>query len=273
MGLSHAECAIVRSMTARNSSTRHATKPAPATRDSLARIQRDIIACQQCPRLIAWCQEVAQKKRRAYLDWDYWGRPVPSFGDTKPGLWILGLAPAAHGANRTGRMFTGDSSGDWLYAAMHRAGFASQPQSVSRDDGQKVIDAWITAAVHCAPPDNKPLPAEVTACAPYLDREWAVLRNLQVVLALGGIAFNAFLKLLQRNGWEVPRPKPRFGHLQEYTLTRPNTKVRGPKQFTLLASYHPSRQNTQTGRLTRQMWQAVFDRARTLLQQSKHKGR
>ena len=211
---------------------------------------------------------MARKKRRAYLDWEYWGRPVPSFGDTKAGLWVLGLAPAAHGANRTGRMFTGDSSGDWLYAAMHRANFASQPESVSRDDGQKLRDAWITAAVHCAPPDNKPLPDEVAACAAYLDREWAVLRKLQVVLTLGGIAFNAFLKLLQRNGWELPQPRPRFGHLQEYSLTRPNAKVRGPKQFVLLASYHPSRQNTQTGRLTRKMWQSVFHRARVLLDEA-----
>lgn len=241
------------------------TSSAPV-RDSLARIQRDIIACQQCPRLTAWCQEVARKKRRAYLDWEYWGRPVPSFGDTKAGLWILGLAPAAHGANRTGRMFTGDSSGDWLYDALYRSGFASQPESVSRQDGQKVTDAWITAAVHCAPPDNKPLPDEVTACAAYLDREWAVLRKLQVVLALGGIAFNAFLKLLQRNGWDVPQPRPRFGHLQEYTLTRPKAKVYGPKSLVLLASYHPSRQNTQTGRLTRKMWNSVFHRARVILE-------
>lgn len=241
--------------------------PSPAARDSLTRIQRDIVACQRCPRLIAWCQEVARKKRRAYLDWDYWGRPVPSFGDTKAALWILGLAPAAHGANRTGRMFTGDSSGDWLYDAMHHAGFASQPQSVSRDDGLKVKEAWISATVHCAPPDNKPLPEEVTACAPYLDREWAALRNLRVVLALGGLAFNACLKLLARNGWEVPSPKPRFGHLQEYTITRTNRMARGPKQLVLLASYHPSRQNTQTGRLTRKMWRSVFHRARVLLEQ------
>ena len=234
-------------------------------RDTLTRIQSDIVACRNCPRLIAWCEEIAARKRRAYRDWQYWGGPVPSFGDKRAALFILGLAPAAHGANRTGRMFTGDSSGDWLYDALHRTGFASQPQSVSRDDGQKLRDAWISAAVHCAPPDNKPLPKEVTTCASYLDREWAVTKSTRVVLALGGIAFQAFLKLLERSGWQVPQPRPRFGHLQEFAFRRPAGSSIGPKQVTLLASYHPSRQNTQTGRLTRRMWVAGFRRARALL--------
>ena len=236
--------------------------------DTLPRIQTDIVACQKCPRLIAWCQEVAVKKRRAYSDWDYWGRPVPSFGDTSAALFLLGLAPAAHGANRTGRMFTGDSSGDWLYDALHHVGFASQPQSVARDDGQVLRDVWISAAVHCAPPDNKPLPEEVAACAAYLDREWAVLKSTRVVLALGGIAFQAFLKLLERSGWQVPRPRPRFAHLAEFLFQRPAGSSVGPRQFVLLASYHPSRQNTQTGRLTRRMWYAGFRRARALLDAS-----
>jgi uracil-DNA glycosylase family 4 len=234
-------------------------------RDSLTRIQSDIIACQTCPRLIAWCQDVAREKRRAYRDWDYWGRPVPSFGDQRAGLLILGLAPAAHGANRTGRMFTGDSSGDWVYDALHRTGFASQAHSVSRTDGQQLHDVWISAAVHCAPPDNKPLPQEVDACAAYLDREWAMLRTTRVVVALGSIAFQAFLKLLERSGWQVPRPRPRFVHLAEYRFVRPTRSSVGPRQVTLLASYHPSRQNTQTGRLTRRMWLAGFRRARRLL--------
>jgi len=237
-----------------------------ASRDTLTSIQEDIVACRKCPRLIAWCQQVAVKKRRAYQDQEYWGRPVPSFGDQRAALFILGLAPAAHGANRTGRMFTGDSSGDWLYAALHRTGFASQPESHSRQDGQTLRDAWISAAVHCAPPDNKPWPGEIAACAAYLDREWAVAQNTRVVLALGGIAFQAFLQLLERSGWQVPRPRPRFGHLQEYLFRRPAGSSVGPQQVTLLASYHPSRQNTQTGRLTRRMWEAGFRRARTLLE-------
>jgi len=239
--------------------------PGMARRESLARIQRDVVACRHCPRLIDWCEHVARTRRRAYRDETYWGRPVPGFGDPRARLWILGLAPAAHGANRTGRMFTGDSSGDWLYDALHRAGFASQPHSVSRQDGQTLHDAWISAAVHCAPPDNKPTPQEIATCAQYLDREWHALAHLHAVLALGGIAFQSFLKLLQRSGWELPRPLPRFAHKAEFMFERPPGITTGPQQVRLLASYHPSRQNTQTRRLTRPMWHAVFRRAHTLL--------
>lgn len=231
----------------------------------LEHVQRDIVACRRCPRLLDWCEHVARTRRRAFRDQEYWGRPVPSFGDPHGRLWILGLAPAAHGANRTGRMFTGDSSGDWLYDALHRAGFASQAHSVSRDDGQRLHDTWISAAVHCAPPDNKPTKEEIESCSAYLDREWASLRRLEVVLALGGIAFQSFLKLLQRHHWTIGRPLPRFGHRQEYAFERPSG-ARGPARMVLLASYHPSRQNTQTGRLTRRMWRGVFRRARSLLE-------
>jgi uracil-DNA glycosylase family 4 len=232
---------------------------------SLERIQRDIVACERCPRLRDWCRHVARTRRRAYRDQEYWGRPVPSFGDPRSRLWILGLAPAAHGANRTGRMFTGDSSGDWLYAALHRAGFASQAESVSRDDGQRLHQTWISAAVHCAPPDNKPSKQEIESCAVFLDREWQALRKLEVVVALGGIAFKAFLELLQRQQWSIDRPRPRFGHREETVFERPPGVHNGPRRLVLLASYHPSRQNTQTGRLTRRMWHGVFRRARTLL--------
>ncbi len=240
-------------------------KPAPARgRDTLRRVQRDIVACERCPRLRAWCTEVARTKRRAYRDEPYWGRPVPGFGDTQARLWIVGLAPAAHGANRTGRMFTGDSSGDWLYAALHAAGFASQPEATSREDGLRLQDAYIGAVARCAPPDNKPHRDEIEACAEYLQREFVALRRLRAILCLGQIAFNATLRLLASEGYGVPRPRPRFGHRAEVVLEPP---ARGPKRpVTLLASYHPSRQNTHTRRLTRPMWRAVFRRARALVE-------
>ena len=212
-----------------------------------------MIACERCPRLRAHCEQVAREKRRAYLDQEYWGRPVPGFGDPRARLVIVGLAPGAHGSNRTGRMFTGDASGDWLYAALHRAGFASQPDSVSRDDGQRLRDCWITAAGRCAPPGNKPTPAELDRCRPYLAAELRLLTRTRVVLALGRIGHEAWLRA---SGWweKLPaRERPRFAHGAEARLA---------DGITLLASFHPSRQNTQTGKLTPAMWRAVFARAR-----------
>jgi len=220
---------------------------------SLSAVTRAVIACERCPRLRAHCEQVAREKRRAYLDQEYWGRPVPGFGDPRARLVIVGLAPGAHGSNRTGRMFTGDASGDWLYAALHRAGFASQPESVSRDDGQRLRDCWITAAGRCAPPGNKPTPAELDRCRPYLAAELRLLTRTRVVLALGRIGHEAWLRA---SGWweKLPaRERPRFAHGAEARLA---------DGITLLASFHPSRQNTQTGKLTPAMWRAVFARAR-----------
>jgi uracil-DNA glycosylase family 4 len=206
--------------------------------------------------LISHCRQVAVTKRRAYLDWNYWGKPVPSFGDTSARLLILGLAPGAHGANRTGRMFTGDRSGDFLYRSLHKAGFASQPESRSLRDGLQLTDAWITAAAHCAPPDNKPTPLELRNCRPFLDRELEVLTHLQVVVALGKIAFDTYLSILKNRG-EIERLSDfRFGHNTLYDAMRP----------ALLGSYHPSQQNTSTGKLTQSMLDDVFAHAAQLIQ-------
>lgn len=195
-------------------------------------------------------------KRRAYLDWEYWGKPVPSFGDPSARLLILGLAPGAHGANRTGRMFTGDRSGEFLYRALHRAGFASQPHSTDRSDGLILTDAWITAAGHCAPPDNKPEPAELRNCRPFLERELDLLPGLQVVVVLGKIAFDAYLTILKDAGKIERRADFRFGHDLLYPQLRP----------ALLCSYHPSQQNTSTGKLTQEMLDRVFLHARAIIQ-------
>ncbi|MFQ5600514.1 MAG: uracil-DNA glycosylase [Candidatus Krumholzibacteriia bacterium] len=230
----------------------------------MARISRDVIDCERCPRLRRHCVEIARTRRRAYRDQEYWGRGVPGFGDPRARLWVLGLAPAAHGANRTGRMFTGDSSGDWLFGALHAFGFAVIPTSTSRDDGQVLSDAYISAAVRCAPPDNKPSADEIGRCAGYLERELTALGRLRVLLCLGRIGFTAGLRLLEDAGYALGRPRPRFGHAIEYEI-RPGTGAARRASLTLLASYHPSRQNTQTGRLTRRMWRAVFRRARHLL--------
>jgi uracil-DNA glycosylase family 4 len=192
---------------------------------------------------------VAAAKRRAFADWNYWGKPVAGFGDPKARLWIIGLAPAAHGANRTGRVFTGDRSGDFLFAALYRTGFANQQQSVSRDDGLMLSDCFISATARCAPPDNKPLPDEVGNCSAFLDQEWALLRRKRVILALGGIAWNAALALAARNGCEIGRPRPLFGHAAEVQLCR---------GLTLIGSYHVSQQNTFTGRLTDAMFDVVL---------------
>ena len=223
--------------------------PNRAQKDSVAAVQRDVAACRRCPRLVSWREEVARTGRASYAGQVYWGRGVPGFGDPDAAVVIVGLAPAAHGGNRTGRIFTGDRSGDWLFAALHRAGLASQPTSTSRDDGLTLHGAYITAAVHCAPPQNKPDPAESAACATYLTRELSLLRDTVVVVALGQLAWQA---VAAQYGL---RPRPAFGHLAECPL---------PGGAVLLGSYHPSQQNTFTGKLTVPMFDAVFTRARDL---------
>jgi uracil-DNA glycosylase len=219
----------------------------------LAGLSRRVVACERCPRLVRYRRQIAREKRRAFIDQTYWGRPVPGWGDPAARLVIVGLAPAAHGANRTGRMFTGDSSGDWLYAALHRFGFASRSTATSRDDGLRLRDCYVTAAARCAPPDNKPLPRELERCRPFLVEELRLLHRVRVVLVLGRIAHDAYLRAA---GWWArltPTERPRFSHGE---LTRL------PDGTMLLASYHPSRQNTNTGRLTRAMWHGVFRKAR-----------
>ena len=220
------------------------------TRDTLKKLCGDVIACERCPRLVKYRAEIARTKRRAYRDWEYWGKPVPGFGDPCARLLIIGLAPAAHGGNRTGRVFTGDSSGDLLFHTLFETGFASQPYSISRDDGMELKDAYITATVRCAPPENKPLPAESRHCREYLEREIALLKDVKVVVALGKIAFDAYLSILQSKGLIASRSKYRFGHAARYHFPAPLP--------VLMASYHPSRQNTQTGRLTSKMFRDVF---------------
>jgi len=221
---------------------------------SLALLEQHITECRACPRLVAWREEVARVNRRSFQDETYWARPIPGFGDPKARLLVVGLAPAAHGGNRTGRVFTGDRSGDWLYAALHRAGFANQPTSIRRDDGLKLADAWISACVRCAPPDNKPTLEERDRCLPYLEKELDFLNNVRVVVCLGCFAWDGALRTLKSKGHTTPS-KPKFGHLAE-------AKV-GP--MTLVGSYHPSQQNTFTGRLTQPMFDAVFSRINELL--------
>jgi uracil-DNA glycosylase family 4 len=236
---------------------RQATGFTPALAPELHRVQRDVVVCYRCPRLREHCATVARQKRRAFADQSYWGRPVPAFGDPDAQMLIVGLAPAAHGANRTGRMFTGDSSGDWLYAALHTTGFATRAESSSREDGLVLKRVLITAGNRCAPPNNKPTAEERSNCLPFLVRELKLLTELRVVLVLGRIAFEQYLKALAQLGHPLPRPRPAFAHGGEYRV--------GPPGVDLLASYHPSRQNTNTGRLTRSMWLDVFSRARELL--------
>ncbi len=226
------------------------------SREKIEILEREITNCRKCPRLVRYRQEVARTKRRAYRDWTYWGRPVPAFGDPRAQLVIIGLAPAAHGANRTGRMFTGDRSGDFLYAQLYRAGFASQPQSKRSGDGLVLTNTWISAAVRCAPPDNKPLPEEIRNCLPYLEQELALIRP-RAVLALGGIALNAYLDLLKKQGHIASRAGYRFAHGASYAL---------PGDLPhLFAAYHPSQQNTQTGRLTPAMFARVLRQIRKFL--------
>jgi uracil-DNA glycosylase family 4 len=220
-------------------------------------LQEQIVSCRRCPRLVEWRELVARRKVRRFRDQPYWGRPIPAFGNPGAALVVVGLAPAAHGGNRTGRMFTGDRSGDWLYDALHTFGFANQPTSVDRDDGLELHDCLITAAARCAPPDNKPLPDEIDNCRTYLVQEFRLADSVRIVIALGQIAFRVFLKTWSEIGAAQLQPRPDFHHGGEWSL--PGSNV------TLLASYHPSQQNTQTGRLTRPMFHAVFGRAREIL--------
>ncbi len=221
-------------------------------------LARTIVACRRCPRLVAHCRIVARVKRRAYREWTYWGRPVPGFGDPRARVLVIGLAPGAHGANRTGRMFTGDGAGATLVAALHRAGFASQPTSTARDDGLVLRDLYLTAAVRCAPPDNRPTPREIADCRPYLVAELLLVRRVRVVVALGRLAHAAFLQAGEEAGIRVPNPRPRFAHGAQTHLPW------GRRAIALLDTYHPSRQNTQTGRLTPAMLDAIFKRAREI---------
>ncbi len=234
--------------------TKPSIKPGGRAFHDLEELNRELVECRRCPRLVAWREQVAREKRAAFRDWDYWGRPVPGFGDPAARLLILGLAPAAHGGNRTGRIFTGDRSGDWLFASLWRTGFANQPTSVSRDDGLALTDCYITAPVKCAPPKNKPLPQERANCAPWLEQELALLPAIRVVVALGSFAWDTALRHLG-----PVRPKPRFGHGAEAAL---------PHRRVLLGSFHVSQQNTHTGRLTEAMLDGVFLRARGLLEGS-----
>ena len=218
---------------------------------ALNALQKRIIACRQCPRLVAWREQVAREKRAAYAEQDYWGRPVPGFGDAAARLLVIGLAPAAHGGNRTGRVFTGDRSGDWLFAALHRAGYANQPVSLHRDDGLCLTDCYVAACVRCAPPDNKPTTEERDACLPFLAEELRLLPRVRVLLCLGAFAWDGALRVLRLLG-HVCQPKPAFGHGAQ--------AVAGP--YTLVGSYHPSQQNTFTGRLTEKMIDRVLKQAR-----------
>ncbi len=222
--------------------------------NQLTRLNQCIISCRRCPRLVRWREKVAREKRAAYRDETYWGRPVPGFGDPKAKVLICGLAPAAHGGNRTGRVFTGDRSGDWLFAALHRAGFANQPTSTHRQDGLRLTNCYITACVRCAPPGNHPTPRERDNCLTYVGKELQILRQVQVIVCLGAFAWDGALRALAACGVAM-EPKPRFGHGVEVAIG----------SYTLIGCYHPSQQNTFTGRLTESMLDAVFRRARGLV--------
>ena len=223
--------------------------------DPLAALEARVVRCRKCPRLVAWREAVAESKRRAFAHESYWGKPIPAFGRDDARLVVVGLAPAAHGGNRTGRMFTGDRSGDWLYAALHSKGFATQPTSVRRGDGLELHDAFITAGARCAPPDNKPTREEFANCRPWMVGELELLSRAEVVVALGGLAWNEFLLAWAALGHPLPRPRPKFGHGAEVPLGG----------VTLLGSYHPSQQNTSTKKLTMPMLEGVFARARSLI--------
>jgi len=218
-------------------------------------LNAEVVGCTRCPRLVAYREQIAREKRRAYRDWEYWGKPVPGFGDPNARVLILGLAPGAHGSNRTGRPFTGDASGNFMYPILHETGFASQPTATSRNDGLVLTNLYITAAARCAPPANKPLPEELANCAPFLERELKGLKNLRVIVALGRIGFESYLNYLKRQNLIAGKRGYEFRHGAEYTM---------PDDRILLASYHPSNQNTQTGKLTKSMFKAIFLRAAEL---------
>lgn len=243
-------------MTARPDDADYPVDAAPSALD-LIELDGAVVECRACPRLVAWREQVATEKRAAFRDQTYWGRPAPGLGDPTAGIMIVGLAPAAHGANRTGRMFTGDRSGDFLFAALHAAGLANQPHSTHIDDGLALTGVRITAPVHCAPPANKPTPEERRRCGPWLSRELELVRP-RVAVVLGGFGWDALLRTLEEQGWAVPRPRPRFGHGAEVTLWR------GEASLTLLGCFHVSQQNTFTGRLTPAMIGEVLTRAREL---------
>ncbi len=223
---------------------------------SLAHVHEATVACTRCPRLVTYCREMAKKKVRRFRDQHNWGRPVPSFGDPQARVLIIGLAPAAHGANRTGRAFTGDRSGAWLYQALHAYGFASQATSDHRQDGLQLHDCYIAQVLHCAPPGNKPTRQEIANCQEYLVHDMRLLSNVRVVIPLGKIAFEAFVRVAKVLAYPLPSPLPRFGHARRYAIS---------PELTLVTSYHPSQQNTQTGRLTRAMFHEIFVTARALL--------
>lgn len=232
-------------------------------RPGLLELRERIVACRRCPRLVRYRERIARTKVRRFREWEYWGRPVPGFGDPEARLLVVGLAPAAHGGNRTGRVFTGDRSGDWLFRALYRAGFANQPTSASRDDGLRLTDCYVTAAVRCAPPDNRPAPAEFNRCQPYLEQEIRLLASVRVVVALGQAAMHHWLRAWEATGHTVPVPRPRLTHGRGFELP----------PVVLLASYHPSQRNTQTGLLTEAMFDRVFETARRLLGDDPLRGR
>jgi uracil-DNA glycosylase len=221
-------------------------------------LNREVVACTRCPRLVEYREKIAREKRRAYLQWDYWGKPVPGFGDPDARVLVMGLAPGAHGSNRTGRPFTGDASGKFMYPVLYETGFANQPTAVDRNDGLELKNLYITAAVRCAPPDNKPLPQELAECATFLDRELAGLKRVKVIVALGKIGFDAYLNYAKRQGTIASRKIYLFKHGAAYAM---------PDGRQLLASYHPSNQNTQTGKLTRKMFVEIFKQAARIADQ------
>jgi uracil-DNA glycosylase len=229
---------------------------------SLTQLNQTLVACTLCPRLVAYREEIGRVKRRAYMDWEYWAKPVPGFGDPNARVLILGLAPGAHGSNRTGRPFTGDGSGYFMYPVLYETGFASQSMATSREDGMKLTDAYITAAVRCAPPGNKPTPEEIANCAHFLDAELALLRHVVLVVALGKIGFDAYLNYLRRQAVIKSRAPYEFGHGVEYQM---------PNGIRLLGTYHPSMQNTNTGKLTKEMFRKIFERARALVHDGKNR--
>lgn len=233
-------------------------RKAARTSQSLAEVDARVSVCRACPRLVDWRETVARDKRRAWVGEPYWGRPVPSFGDSEPRVLVVGLAPAAHGGNRTGRMFTGDRSGDWIFAALYRAGYADRPSSYAAGDGQRLVGARMVAPVHCAPPDNRPTPAERAACGPWLDRELQLATSVESILVLGGIGWQSVHAAAVRVGWTVPRPRAKFGHGVQTVFTVPGQDGGSGRHVRVVGCYHVSQQNTFTGRLTEPMLDEVI---------------